>query len=58
MRLGNCARDIRILRILVERSFQLFQSAIPLALPAVHCSDKLERLRVIRLKLDRTLEFS
>jgi hypothetical protein len=45
-----------IARIQIDRSFQLIQSAIPFALPAVHEADKPDRQRVVRLNLDRALK--
>ena len=54
--LREASLDIWISRILLDRFFQLVQSAIPFALPAMHKSDKLERQRVVRLKLEGALK--
>src|SRR5689334_14899558 len=58
IRLRHCARDVRIARVLVERSFELVQGGIPPALSAVHGSDKLESGGVVRPERNRALELS
>ena len=58
--IGLCqaSLDIWISRILLDGFFQLVQSAIPFALSAMHKSDKLERQRVVRPKLEGALKLS
>src|SRR5438094_10127735 len=56
--LREASLDIWITRVLVDRSFQLVQGAIPFALPAMHKGDELKRQRVVRPKLERALKLS